>query len=149
MATRTLLLTASLLAFTGFSLAATESYAKPKHDRGHQNDTAEAIEDVANALISLTDRTIIRDYLRENRPNCPPGLAKKNNGCLPPGIAKKYAMGRPLPPGIAAKRLPGDLLSRLHPVPGYQYVQVDHDVLLMAEATKKIVDAVTLLSAVK
>ena len=21
--------------------------------------------------------------------NCPPGLAKKNNGCLPPGIAKK------------------------------------------------------------
>jgi hypothetical protein len=22
--------------------------------------------------------------------NCPPGLAKKNNGCLPPGIAKKH-----------------------------------------------------------
>ena len=22
--------------------------------------------------------------------NCPPGLAKKNNGCLPPGIAKQH-----------------------------------------------------------
>jgi len=26
--------------------------------------------------------------------NCPPGLAKKNNGCLPPGIAKQtYNVG--------------------------------------------------------
>jgi len=26
--------------------------------------------------------------------NCPPGLAKKNNGCLPPGQAKKLARGQ-------------------------------------------------------
>ncbi|NJC05379.1 hypothetical protein GGQ97_001172 [Sphingomonas kaistensis] len=25
---------------------------------------------------------------------CPPGLAKKNNGCLPPGQAKKLAIGQ-------------------------------------------------------
>ena len=25
---------------------------------------------------------------------CPPGLAKKNNGCLPPGQAKKLARGQ-------------------------------------------------------
>jgi hypothetical protein len=24
-----------------------------------------------------------------NRPDCPPGLAKKDNGCMPPGQAKK------------------------------------------------------------
>ena len=26
--------------------------------------------------------------------NCPPGLAKKNNGCLPPGQAKKLRIGQ-------------------------------------------------------
>jgi hypothetical protein len=25
---------------------------------------------------------------------CPPGLAKKNNGCLPPGQAKKFRVGQ-------------------------------------------------------
>jgi hypothetical protein len=31
---------------------------------------------------------------------CPPGLAKKNNGCLPPGQARKsYAVGQRLPRG--------------------------------------------------
>lgn len=35
------------------------------------------------------------------------------------------------------------------PVPrGYEYVRVDNDVLLIAEASKKVIDAVTLLSAV-
>jgi hypothetical protein len=24
------------------------------------------------------------------RDHCPPGLAKKDNGCMPPGQAKKY-----------------------------------------------------------
>ncbi|RWR53174.1 excinuclease ABC subunit A [Sinirhodobacter ferrireducens] len=26
-------------------------------------------------------------------PGCPPGLAKKNNGCMPPGQAKKWQRG--------------------------------------------------------
>ncbi|WP_300975424.1 hypothetical protein [Sphingomonas sp. LHG3406-1] len=29
-----------------------------------------------------------------NQPGCPPGLAKKNNGCLPPGQAKKLGVGQ-------------------------------------------------------
>lgn len=31
-----------------------------------------------------------RLYAMDARGSCPPGLAKKNNGCLPPGQAKKY-----------------------------------------------------------
>src|SRR5688572_19348017 len=27
--------------------------------------------------------------------HCPPGLAKKNNGCMPPGQAKKWGLGQP------------------------------------------------------
>ncbi|MBB4612832.1 hypothetical protein [Novosphingobium taihuense] len=33
-------------------------------------------------------------YLIPVSANCPPGLAKKNNGCLPPGQAKKLAVSR-------------------------------------------------------
>lgn len=32
---------------------------------------------------------------------CPPGLAKKNNGCLPPGQARKLAVGQRMPMGYA------------------------------------------------
>lgn len=38
--------------------------------------------------------------------NCPPGLAKKDNGCLPPGQAKKL-IGAALPAGLSARALEG------------------------------------------
>lgn len=97
------------------------------------------------------DRVIIRTYLAERyAPNCPPGLAKKRNGCLPPGIAKKsYTIGYPLGHDVIYEIVPEQLLMRLDPVPmGYRYVMVDKDVLLISEASHKVIDAITLLSAV-
>lgn len=80
---------------------------------------------------------------------CPPGLAKKHNGCLPPGHAKQYVIGQPLPAGVTWWPVPSDVLMTLPPAPyGAQYVWVDRDVLLVTEATKKVLDAVVLLSAV-
>lgn len=95
------------------------------------------------------DRLIVTDYMAEEyHRSCPPGLAKKHNGCLPPGQAKKlYSIGHPLPAGLWHP-LPQPLLARLEPMPGYQYVMVDKDVLLVSEASHKVIDAVTLLSAV-
>lgn len=101
--------------------------------------------------IGSDDRTILRGYLAEGyQAKCPPGLAKKHNGCLPPGQAKKrYIIGEPLPRDVVFFPVPDDILVRLHPAPvGYRYVQVDTDILLIGEATKKVIDAVTLLSAV-
>ena len=44
--------------------------------------------------IARTDRNG-RMYAIDARGNCPPGLAKKNNGCTPPGQAKKqYDVGQ-------------------------------------------------------
>ena len=41
------------------------------------------------------------------RGKCPPGLAKKANGCLPPGQAKKrYVVGQPLGPGVTYGPVP-------------------------------------------
>lgn len=102
-------------------------------------------------IIGSEDRTYIRNYIVEDyHRHCPPGLAKKHNGCLPPGQAKKrYEIGRPLPADVVFVPVSLDLRRHLAPVPsGYQYVQVDKDVLLIAEASHKVIDAVTLLSAV-
>mgnify|MGYP001296967025 CR=1 FL=1 len=97
--------------------------------------------------ISIGDQTAMRQYYAQQARSgfCPPGLAKKNNGCLPPGQAKKWAVGYPLAPGIPYYPLPPALLGRLSPAPaGYTYVQVANDVLLMGISTRMIAASVTL-----
>jgi hypothetical protein len=78
------------------------------------------------------------------RGNCPPGLAKKNNGCLPPGQAKKrYAIGQPLPADIRWSPLPPTLATRVGPPPaGYLYVSLDGDLLELAVGTMLVIDAI-------
>lgn len=115
------------------------------HSKGYHNDDDRAV------MILQSDRDYLRRYLHDDYVrNCPPGLAKKNNGCLPPGQAKKrYIIGYPLPHDVVWVPVPLDIRRHLSPIPaGYQYVQVDKDVLLVAEASKMVIDAVTLLSAV-
>jgi len=96
-------------------------------------------------------RVHVRSYYDEEfrGGNCPPGLAKKNNGCLPPGQAKKvWVIGQPLPASVVFYSLPGVLLGQLTPAPsGYQYVQVASDILMMAIGTRMIVSAVADLAA--
>lgn len=91
------------------------------------------------------DRRLVRDYYggQAKGGKCPPGLAKKGNGCMPPGQAKKWAMGRPLPRDIVYYDLPRDLVVRLPPPPsGHRYVQVAGDVLLIAVGSSMVVDAI-------
>ena len=88
------------------------------------------------------DRDTVRTWYRNEYAagRCPPGLAKKNNGCLPPGQAKRmWNMGEPLPRQVAYYPLPRELYAQLTPPPyGYQYVRVDNDILLMMTATRLI-----------
>lgn len=91
------------------------------------------------------DRMILRDYYggMAARGHCPPGLAKKHNGCMPPGQAKKWALGRPLPRDVIFYDLPHDLSIRLSvPPQGYRYVRVAADVLMIAVGTGMVVAAV-------
>lgn len=67
---------------------------------------------------------------------------KKNKGVgnqgIPPGLAKK---GGALPPGIAKRQLPSNLLAQLPPTPsGYERVIVDKDILLVHIATQVVHD---------
>ena len=78
------------------------------HGRGHGGDAVEPDRGGARAEVTVAfgarDREAARSFFVDahGRGNCPPGLAKKHNGCLPPGQAKKrYAVGHALPRGIA------------------------------------------------
>ena len=104
-----------------------------------------------NIVISPYDRTTVYNYYRTEyvSGHCPPGLAKKHNGCLPPGQAKKlWVIGQPLPMGVVYYPLPPVLLGRLSPTPaGYQYIRVANDILLMAVGTRLIAGALADLSS--
>lgn len=63
---------------------------------------------------------------------CPPGLAKKDNGCLPPGQAKKLIVGHAIPPG-AVYVIPSNVMATLPPAPvGYRYAIVHNQVVLVS-----------------
>jgi len=90
-------------------------------------------------------RTLVREYYVEQTRTgrCPPGLAKKNNGCMPPGQAKKWQMGRPLPREVVYYDLPPQLVVKIGvPPAGHKYVRVAGDILLIALGTAMVVDAI-------
>lgn len=88
----------------------------------------------------------ISDYYSTNAKksgHCPPGLAKKNNGCQPPGQAKKWAKGQPLPADVVYHNLPRNLLFELGNTPaGQKVVRVGADILLINAVTGLVIDAI-------
>jgi hypothetical protein len=154
-------------ALTSSAFAQKDKDDKPGHGRGGPPDKAavgpgkgqgqgqglggsQAAPQV-NVVINDRDRSAVYGYYRTQYAagHCPPGLAKKNNGCLPPGQAKKlWAIGQPLPAGVVYYPLPGVLLAQLTPPPvGYQYVRVANDILMMAIGTRLIAGAIADLSS--
>jgi hypothetical protein len=107
---------------------------------------SEGVDISVNIHLGGSERRIVRDYYRAQA-NCPPGLAKKNNGCLPPGIAKKrYEIGRPVFDDAIVIELPHDVIVRLPPLsPGYGYRLVDGDLVVVALSTMIVLDAIGLI----
>lgn len=90
-------------------------------------------------------RRAARDYYASQfrAGHCPPGLAKKNNGCQPPGQVKAWRVGQALPGGVVVYPLPRDLEIRLGvPPAGHKYVRVAADILLIAVGTSMVIDAI-------
>ncbi|MDH3281527.1 MAG: RcnB family protein [Gammaproteobacteria bacterium] len=90
-------------------------------------------------------RVVIREYYVEefHHGRCPPGLRKKRNGCMPPGQAKKWERGRPLPREVIFHDVPRPLVVQIGlPPPGYRYVRVATDILLIAIGTGMVIDAI-------
>jgi hypothetical protein len=141
------------LALTGTLLFTANTLAKKPENPGNsgKNMTPEHHSPAASRDAGhhnyFDDRrkSIIRDYYSGIRGsgNCPPGLAKKHNGCQPPGQAKKWQIGRPLPGDVVYYPLPYELLHHLgHTSEGQKLVRVGTDILLISVGTSLVLDAI-------
>lgn len=119
---------------------------KDKHKDKHKGDTAVVVTDAGRSrrvVFVDADRQVVRSWWRQTYGrNCPPGLAKKGNGCLPPGQAKKrYVVGQALPSIVVIGSVPSGL--RLSPAPaGYRYAYVDGDILLIDAVSRLVADVI-------
>ena len=80
--------------------------------------------------------------------SCPPGLAKKNNGCLPPGQAKKlYNVGQRYPGNYGYawnyNQIPYDMRSQYHFDPNDRYYYGDGYIYQVDPATMLISQVVS------
>jgi hypothetical protein len=123
-----------------------------RHDKGKGHEGKDSKRDDRGpdrgrgSHFSEPQRIVVHEYYDEqfqSRKGCPPGLAKKRNGCMPPGQAKKWKYGKPLPREVVYYDLPPQLVVRLPRAPhGYRYVRVAADILLIAVGTAIVIDAI-------
>jgi Ni/Co efflux regulator RcnB len=119
---------------------------KPAKAEKHKDDGVVAVGETARGrrvVIVDADRAAYRDWWRQSYGrNCPPGLAKKDNGCLPPGQAKKrYVVGQRLPRTVVLEKIPVGLRLSAAPA-GYRYAYVDGDLLLIDTASRLVADVI-------
>lgn len=99
----------------------------------------------ARTYFTSQQRTVFVDYYTNEfrEKGCPPGLAKKKNGCLPPGQSKKWKRGQALPRDIIYEDVPQRVITVIGAPPaGHKFVRVANDILLMAVGTGMIIDAI-------
>ena len=119
------------------------------HERGAEsrgNDRQSQAEHGAREThFQDRDRVAVREYFEESERGgrCPPGLAKKHDGCMPPGQAKRWHLGERLPRDVTFYDLPPSLVVKLTPPPvGFRYVRVDSDILMLAVGTGLVAAAI-------
>ena len=147
-----IVLTAALALASGPAFADKPAWAgegKNKHQEKKERAERRQENDQRGSGITFSfsnnDRRLVSEYygaeIRGGK--CPPGLAKKNNGCQPPGQAKKWQRGKPLPKDLRYYELPNELRIRLPaPPPNHRYVQVAGDILMIAIGSSMVIDAI-------
>jgi Ni/Co efflux regulator RcnB len=124
-----------------------EKHAQKQADKAEKQRGKREREDVkVGAYFNDQHREAARAYYHEhysNAKNCPPGLAKKNNGCMPPGQARKWAVGQPIPRGVVVYTVPRPVLVQMPPPPyGYRYARIGNDIVLVQAQNNLIVDII-------
>ncbi|OOG44186.1 RcnB family protein [Polaromonas sp. A23] len=116
-----------------------------KASKGSQQVKPAQVDVKVGGYFGDQQRVVVREYYGKqySAGRCPPGLAKKNNGCMPPGQAKKWAIGQPLPRDVVFYPVPHAVVVQLGAPPsGHKYVRVAGDILLIAIGSSMIVDAI-------
>lgn len=125
---------------------------RDKHGEKHRNkdekhaEKRQREEIKPGAYFDDQQRTYVREYYTTNYgegKRCPPGLAKKNNGCMPPGQARNWAIGQPVPRGVTVYTVAPPVIRMLPPAPyGYRYARLGGDVVLVQQQNNIIVDVI-------
>jgi Ni/Co efflux regulator RcnB len=150
---RTLALLLAGLLVTAGAMAEKPDFAgggkngKAKHNQvqEHQEDESKSKDRQVKVGGYFQDeqRTAAHNYYSEQYRvgKCPPGLAKKNNGCMPPGQARKWSVGQPLARDVVYYPVPPAVVVQLGvPPSGQRYVRVASDILLIAIGTRMVID---------
>jgi Ni/Co efflux regulator RcnB len=119
---------------------------KGQKNKQQKENSQQGQGDRGGSYFGQRQQVVVREYYEQEYRGgkCPPGLAKKNNGCMPPGQAKKWSKGRPLPRDVVYYDVPQQLVVRLGAPPsGHKYVRVASDILLIAVGTAMVVDAIS------
>lgn len=132
----------ALLAFSTLAVAAPPE-GKGKPDKGHHKESQSSADPDGGGSGGHQDRDSdgygsfdeddFRLFAREQHYG--------GYDALPPGIRKNLARGKPLPPGIARREIPPELMRRLPLRDGYEWRAVGSDVVLYS-ITSGIVDQV-------
>ena len=127
----------NIILLAGVAALAAAAPAAAKPGQGHGNSHAKAAKVHGGKAKVHGDRDLYRGQNVRNQNvygygagGCPPGLAKKGNGCMPPGQAmKRYNVGQRLPYGYKGytpyDQIPYDLRNQygLDPYGRYIYDQ--------------------------
>ena len=126
-----------------------DDHGKNRSKKQKHSEVVRAQVPVGGYFIA-SQRVAVTTYYGQQRKagHCPPGLAKKNNGCLPPGQARKWQLGQALPGTVVLHPVPQAVIVKIGAPPaGYRYVRVANDLLLIAIGTQIVVDAIEDLMA--
>lgn len=137
----------------GVSLMPTAPVQSHPSYQDHEHNVIELAQ--GSGIFSKEERRIIRDVLdvatgqsesdgnKNNQEKRGKANKGKGNKALPPGIAMKLERGGTLPPGIAKRDLPDDLISKLPArTDGTMRQIVGDDVVLIEKGTEVILDVI-------
>jgi hypothetical protein len=108
-------------------------------DRGNDRDLRVARLDRRDDDFRFVPRWNDRGLVRGFDDGCPPGLAKKGNGCMPPGQAKKL-VGTPLTAALGLSALGGPYRSWYRDNDDYMY-RWDDDYIYRVDRDRGLIDA--------
>ena len=141
----------AMIAATAAMALAMPALAKPGQGKGH-GPTVHAKGKSGAHVPRARHRTVVRTKAgnRYGANSCPPGLARKGNGCLPPGQARKlFNVGQRIPTGY-------DFYTRYQDIPvayrdrygltdDYRYIYRDRSVYVVDPTTSLVTRIIDLV----
>ena len=126
-----------------------EKYDKKDQKQAQKAGKRERKEIEQGTYFNDQQRTYVREYYTSyDGPGkkCPPGLAKKGNGCMPPGLVRSWQIGQPIPRNVIVYPVPRPVILQLPPAPyGYRYARLGGDIVLVQQQNNLIVDIIQVL----